>query len=160
MTCYRNFSLHSSAFCLEESGVLCWPVWFPVYFHPGSFWCDFCHQGYHKDMLGVFAMHTHRGWDHWLPCSPERQGLLTAAKADLTYTWGLQVRGFQGNTETRMVYSLRECANLIALSSFGLNQTEPHLFIRSQEVMTASYFCTNRADILNLKSWMAVEKRT
>lgn len=68
--------------------------------------------------------------------------MLTAAKADVTYTWDLQVKDFQGNAETRMVYSLLECASRVALGSFGLNQTESGLLIRSQEVMTANYLCT------------------
>lgn len=157
MICYINFSLYSSPSCLAESGILCWPMCFPAYFYPGSFWCDFCHQGYHLHWGFLPCTTT---WTETtnsfslLGCSPERQWLLTAAKADLTCTWDLQVKGFQGNAETRMVYSLPECANLVALSSFGLNQTESYLFIRSREVMTANYFCTKLAGILNLKSWM------
>lgn len=141
----QKLSLHSSPFCLEESGVLCWPMCFPAYFCPCSFWCDFCCQGFclcwgflpctptWAETTDSFSL---------LACSPERQWLLTAAKADLTYTRDLQVKGFQGNAETRIVYSLPGCANLAALRSFGLNRTEPYLFIRWQEVMTANYFCT------------------
>lgn len=89
----QKLSLHSSPFCLEESGVLCWPMCFPAYFRPCSFWCDFCCQGFclcwgflpctptWAETTDSFSL---------LACSPERQWLLTAAKADLTpgiYRW-------------------------------------------------------------------------
>lgn len=156
MTCSRNISLYSSPSCLEESGVLCWPMCFLAHFCPGSFWCDLCHWGYHL-CCGFLPCTT-----TWVETTDSFSFSLTA---DCCQGWPHLHLGFTGE---RLPGKCWDRDGLFptrmfqpgCLNSFGLNQPEPYLFIRSQEVMTANYFCPKWTGISNLKSWMAIEKRT
>lgn len=166
MTCSRNFSLYSSPSHLEESGVLCWPMYFPVYFYPGSFWCDFFHQGYHF-MLGIFAMHNHLRWDHRL--------IFSAGLQPREVTTGYCCQGwphlhlaFTGERLPGKCWDQDGLFPTRLCQSGCPQQLWPHVLTKPNPVFSLGHkkwwqlitSAPKWTGILNLKNWMAIEKKT